>query len=76
MKALGSACEAVLKAAESWVTAQEALLAAKRVSEETEAEEEAVDVAGTQLVLAVGRWRSERTPVSGGNLDDDGSRLG
>jgi hypothetical protein len=60
MKMIGSAVEAVLKAAESWVTAQEALVAAKQVSKETEDEEEAVDNAGTQLVLAVRRWRSER----------------
>jgi hypothetical protein len=60
MKVVGSAVEAVLRAAESWVVAQEALVAAKQVSKETEAEEEAVDIAGTQLVLAVKRWRSGR----------------
>jgi hypothetical protein len=57
---MGSAVEAVLRAADSWVAAQETLVAAKQVSKETEAEEEAVDIAGTQLVLAVRRWRSER----------------
>jgi hypothetical protein len=62
MGVMGSAVEAVLKAAENWVAAQEALVAAKQVSKETEAEREAADIAGTQLVLAVRRWRSERGP--------------
>lgn len=35
-------------------------MAAKQVSKETEAEEEVVDIAGAQLVLAVRRWRSGR----------------
>jgi hypothetical protein len=52
--------EAVLKAADEWVLAQEALVAAKQVSKETEAEQEAVDIAGSLLVVAVTRWRSER----------------
>lgn len=52
--------ETVLKAADEWVSAQEALVAVKQVSEETEAEQEAVDIAGSQLVVAVTRWRSER----------------
>ena len=60
MKVVGPAVEAVLRAAESWVGAQEALVAAKQVSKETEAEEEVVDIAGAQLVLAVRRWRSGR----------------
>jgi hypothetical protein len=54
--------DAVLRAAESWVAAQEALVTAKQISKETEAEQEAADIAGTQLVLAVRRWRSERGP--------------
>ncbi len=58
MKPVGFAVDAVLKAADEWVAAQEALIAAKPVAEETEAEEEAVDVAGAKLVLAVTRWRS------------------
>jgi hypothetical protein len=62
MKVMGSAVEAVLRAAESWVAAQEDLVAARQVSQETEAEQEAVDIAGTQLVLVVRRWRSERGP--------------
>jgi hypothetical protein len=52
--------EAVLKAADEWVSAQEALVAAQQRSEETEAEQEAVDVAGSRLVVAVIRWRSRR----------------
>jgi len=52
--------ETVLKAADEWVSAQEALVAVKQVSEVTEAEQEAVDIAGSQLVVAVTRWRSER----------------
>ena len=54
--------EAVLKAADEWLSAQEALVAAKRVSKETEAEQEAADIAGSLLVIAVTRWRSERGP--------------
>jgi hypothetical protein len=53
--------EAVLKAADEWVLAQEALVAAKQVSERTDDEREAVDIAGSLLVLAVTRWRSSRT---------------
>jgi hypothetical protein len=52
--------EAVLNTADEWVSAQEALLAAKQMSEETEAEREAVDIAGSRLVVAVARWRSRR----------------
>jgi hypothetical protein len=50
--------DAVLKAADEWVLAQEALLAAKQISEKTDAEQEAVDIAGSLLVVAVTRWRS------------------
>ena len=52
--------EAVLKAADEWVLAQEALVAAMHASQGTEAEREAVDIAGSQLVVAVTRWRSRR----------------
>jgi hypothetical protein len=52
--------EAVLKAADEWVSAQEALVAARQRSEETEAEQEAADIAGSRLVLGVMRWRSSR----------------
>jgi hypothetical protein len=50
--------DAVLNAADEWVSAQEALVAAKQVSGDTEAEQEAVDIAGSRLVVAVMRWRS------------------
>ena len=52
--------DAVLKAADEWVSAQEALLAAQQAGKETEAEREAVDIAGSRLVVAVTRWRSSR----------------
>jgi hypothetical protein len=48
---------AVLKVADAWVSAQEALVVAKQVSGDTEAEQEAVDIAGSRLVIAVMRWR-------------------
>jgi hypothetical protein len=53
--------EAVLSAADEWVSAQEALVAAKQSSHETEAEEEALDIAGSRLVVAVTRWRLKNT---------------
>ena len=52
--------DAVLRAADEWVSAQEALVAARQISRETEAEQEAVDIAGARLVVAVNRWRSAR----------------
>jgi hypothetical protein len=52
--------EAVLKAADEWVSSQEALVAAKQGSEETAEEQEAVEIAGARLVVAVTRWRSDR----------------
>jgi hypothetical protein len=52
--------EALLKTADEWVSALEALVAAQQRSEETEAEHEAVDIAGSRLVVAVTRWRSRR----------------
>jgi hypothetical protein len=52
--------EAVLKATDEWVSAQEALVAAMQLSEETEAEQEVVDIAGSRLVVAVTRWRKRR----------------
>jgi len=53
------AADAVLKAADEWVCAQEALIAAKQVSRESEAAQEAADVAGSRLVVAVTRWRAK-----------------
>jgi len=50
---------AVLEAADEWVSAQEVLLAAKQVSREIEAKQEAADIAGSRLVIAVTRWRSK-----------------
>jgi hypothetical protein len=58
MKPVAVEVDAVLKAADEWVAAQEALLAARQVSQEIEAEQESVDIAGSQLVVAVVRWRS------------------
>jgi hypothetical protein len=52
--------DAVLKAADEWVTAQEILVDARRAGEPSEAEEEAVDIAGSRLVVAVMHWRSKR----------------
>jgi hypothetical protein len=52
--------EAVLKAADDWVLAQEALVAVQQRSEDTEGEQEAVDIAGSRLVVAVTRWRLRR----------------
>jgi hypothetical protein len=50
--------DAVLKAAGNWVAALEALVTARQASGETEAEQEAVDIAGLLLVMAVKDWRS------------------
>jgi hypothetical protein len=55
-----SAAAGVLQAADEWVSAQEVLVAARQVSDDTEAEQEAVDAAGSRLVVAVTRWRSNR----------------
>ena len=52
--------DAVVKAAEKWVEALEAVVAAKQGSRETDAEQEALDIAGSQLVMAVARWRTAR----------------
>jgi hypothetical protein len=52
--------EPVLNAANDWVSAQEALVAARQISDETEAERESVDIAGSRLVVAVMQWRPTR----------------
>jgi hypothetical protein len=52
--------DAVLRAADEWLSAQEALIAAKQVSEEAAAEQEAAELAGARLVVAVTRWRLQR----------------
>jgi hypothetical protein len=50
--------DAVLEAADEWVSAQEALLGATASSEERETRQEAADIAGARLVVAVKRWRA------------------
>jgi hypothetical protein len=61
--------DAVLKAAAKWLTAQEALVAARQRSEETTTQREAADIAGSQLVVVVARWRtlssSKMDPTNG-----------
>jgi hypothetical protein len=53
--------KAVLKTADEWVSAQEALVAAKQQQhDDIEVEQDAVDIAGSLLVIAVTRWRSGR----------------
>ena len=49
---------AVLKAADEWVSALEVLVDARQSGGETDAEQEVLDIAGSQLVVAVMRWRS------------------
>jgi len=60
--------QAVLKAADEWVSAQEALVAARQVSEKTDAEHEAVAISRRLPTArggdAVARWRSNRLIVS------------
>lgn len=58
MKPITGEVSAVLKAADEWVSALEALVAAEQSGGETEAEHEVLDIAGSQLVVAVTRWRS------------------
>jgi hypothetical protein len=52
--------ETVLKAADEWVSAQEVLLDMRQRTKDLEAEQEAADIAGSRLVVAVTRWRSLR----------------
>ena len=52
--------DAVLRAADEWVSALEALVAARQGCGESETEQEVLDIAGSQLVVAVTRWRSTR----------------
>jgi hypothetical protein len=60
MKSDIAAVDAVLRAADEWVSALEALVAARQSCRESEAEQEVLDIAGSQLVVAVTRWRSTR----------------
>ena len=57
--------EAVLRAADDWVNAMEALVAARNTGEGTgvEARQDAADLAGVRLVLAVKSWRSGGDPA-------------
>jgi hypothetical protein len=55
-----SIVEAVPNAADEWVSAHQALVATQQVSDETEAEQDAADLAGSRPVVAVTRWRSSR----------------
>jgi hypothetical protein len=50
----------LVEAADLWVATQEALVAAMQGCKETEAEQEAADIAGSRLVTAVMRWRSSQ----------------
>jgi hypothetical protein len=52
--------DAVLKASVAWVDALQSLVAARENGSGVEAEREAVDIAGSQLVVAVMRWRANR----------------
>lgn len=58
--------DAVLAAADAWVEALEALMAVKQGLNETEAESEEFDIAGSQLVVAVTRWRSSQSAKRSG----------
>jgi hypothetical protein len=60
MTSLVIEAEAVLKAADVWVGAQEAVLAAKQVGMRTKAAKEILDIAGSRLVVAVMHWRAKR----------------
>jgi hypothetical protein len=54
--------DAVLRAADEWVAAHEALLSAHQSFRETEEEEERVDIAGARLAVTVKRWRAQSPP--------------
>ena len=60
VKPTGVGVEAVLEAADEWVSAQESLLGAAASPEGREARQEAADIAGARLVVAVKRWRARR----------------
>lgn len=54
--------EAVLKAADNWLMTLEALIASREIAEGTEVRQDAADIAGVALVVAVTNWRSNRDP--------------
>ena len=60
MKSNNAEADTVLKAADEWLSVQEALIAAKQISEEAEAEQDAVDVADCRLATAVIQWRLQK----------------
>jgi hypothetical protein len=64
MKPVINEIDALLKAADEWMTAQEALVGAQQHCEEIEAQQEGVDIAGAKLVAAVKRWRSRAVPLA------------
>jgi hypothetical protein len=65
MKPVIGEVDAVLKAAGEWVSAQEALVVIGQLSLQSDAEREAVDVAGVRLVVAVRRWQRAIRAISG-----------
>ena len=60
--------KAVLRAADDWLAAQEALIAAQQSFKETEVEEERVDVAGVKLAVMVKRWRAQIVAPTEGDM--------
>jgi hypothetical protein len=52
--------DAVLKAADNWLKALEVLVSERESEEGADDRQDAVDLAGVQLVLAVTSWRSNR----------------
>jgi len=64
MKPVISEIDALLKAVDEWMTAQEALVAAQQGCEETDAQQEGADIAGAKLVVAVKRWRARTVPLA------------
>jgi hypothetical protein len=60
MKPVIGEVDAVLAAADEWVSAQEALVIVRQLTLQTDAEQEAVDAAGVRLAIAARRWRRAR----------------
>jgi hypothetical protein len=56
--------DAILRAADEWVTAQEAVVAARQRLEKTELQEERADLAGAKLVVAIKQWRAHITSLA------------
>jgi hypothetical protein len=68
MKPVISEIDALLKAADEWMTAQEVLVAAQQAREGTDLHQESVDIAGAKLVVAVKRWRARIAPLAGEDM--------